>query len=671
MRKCLLFVALLIVSQLSIALAQDIFEAPDTVCIRQPINLKSLRNDATRHYWGFCSGYLMTAPTGNNLGPNFGLDGPNDIDIIKDGNNYYGFIISSITHEFKRLNFGTSLENTPTVTNYGNFDNALPEQLNSLFIVKDPAYNRWHIFVTGGNTVTNSSMARIDYQDSINTVPNIANFGNVDNVLNGPHGLFVAKEGAKWYGYLLNKTINSMVRVDFDTNISLTPALTDLGPSAYLNSPHDMVAVRDNGLWYFFVTNETNNSMTRFNVGNSIDISAMPAAAPIPSDKFFNPNGISFIRDCDSIFLFVTQRATNELVRVNMSDIEGPYTFTNFGNVAGIETPSNLSRMIRFRDNLYMFATNWADASFSRIKFEQCTSSTISSASTNPPPAYSYTTPGSYNVYYAINEGDADMQVQCKIINALPIPAMFISNDTVICQGDSIELIALSLTALNVSWSPNYNISSTTDITVKVSPEYRTDYRITLPYSNGCIVDTGIEVFVHKIKADAGPDRMISDGATTLVGGPNTTIGATYAYNWKPAQYVENALVPNTSVNPPNSFTYYLEVSDMHGCKDIDTVNISVECNDLNLPNAFIPESQTANGNARFGLLNRNIIRLNYFRIFDRWGREVFTTTDPLKQWDGRINGEVAPMGVYVWEADGFCQNNKRINKKGNVTLIR
>jgi gliding motility-associated-like protein len=35
-------------------------------------------------------------------------------------------------------------------------------------------------------------------------------------------------------------------------------------------------------------------------------------------------------------------------------------------------------------------------------------------------------------------------------------------------------------------------------------------------------------------------------------------------------------------------------------------------------------------------------------RIFDRWGKEIFYTTDINQGWDGYFKGEPVPDGVYV-----------------------
>jgi len=191
-----------------------------------------------------------------------------------------------------------------------------------------------------------------------------------------------------------------------------------------------------------------------------------------------------------------------------------------------------------------------------------------------------------------------------------------------------------------------------------------------MPFANGCVVDTDVYVDVSKNHADAGHDRVIGDGAQTVLGGPMTSEGSNYTYTWLPTQFISDISITNPVVNPPYDYTYYLEVRNTFGCYDIDTVVVRVTCNDINLPNAFVPGSQNPESN-HFGLLNRQIVKLNYFRVFDRWGQLVFETNDVTKRWDGTLNGKPAPMGVYVWEADGFCLEGRRFKRSGNVTLIR
>jgi gliding motility-associated-like protein len=682
---------LFMVSQLDVLKAQTedtsgLFVAPDTVCAKQIINLRSKVLTASSHYWGFCSGYLQNYPHGYHYDSSltFEMNVPSDIDIAKDGDNYYGFVLNNASNEFLRFNFGNSLYNVPSVTNFGDMTGVLPTGPNSLYIVKDTMNNNWHIFVAGGNDATNSSLARIDFRNSLANTPNIANFGNFNSVLNAPRGLFIAQDAdSNWYGYAVNSNqlSNSLVFFNFrGKNISITPSMTDLGTLGNsMAQPSDLAAVKDNGEWYFFVTNFFNNTVTRIDLGTGL-VNPTPVATNLGTmnNTLFSPSSISVIKECGGIFAFITDLATSELVRVQMPAALGPYTSFNMGNIpvvdsANLNNPSALSHILRYHDNLFAFATNLDTPFLSRFAFEQCTDASVQSSTFHTPPPFSYDSAGLYNVYYIVDEGLPTMQIDCKQIRVLPIPAMTITPDTLICQRDTITLVDVSVAADTIKWSPKYNIDDSTQQIVRVWPEHTVKYHIELDYPSGCIVDTNITVNVSKVTADAGPDRYLADGATTLLGGPNTSMGPNYVYSWSPISYLNSTDIMFPQANPPTDFTYYLHVTELNDtlkCTDIDTVVIRNRCLDINLPNAFIPTSGNPSNN-RFGLLNKQVIKLNYFRIFDRWGKLVFETTDPTKEWDGTINGKAADQGVYVWEADGFCESGKRVIGSGNVTLLK
>lgn len=86
------------------------------------------------------------------------------------------------------------------------------------------------------------------------------------------------------------------------------------------------------------------------------------------------------------------------------------------------------------------------------------------------------------------------------------------------------------------------------------------------------------------------------------------------------------------------------------------------------LPTGFIPEGFTIAYRPKMSLIEG----LTYeFKIFDRWGKLLFETTDPFGSWDGRINGKEVPPGAYLaavrLEEDGRAP----IKVDGVFTLIR
>lgn len=670
MKKRLLFVAFLMLQLIQIK-AQSLINAPDTVCIRQPIQLTS-NAAASSYFWGFCSGYLMQNPVQSNLGVMPSFNQPTAIDVAKDGANYYGFVANSGTGELVRLDYGNSLANTPTVVNFGTINNTIPLFTTKLNLIKD-ADGNWFMFACGGSNNTNSSIARIDFGKSLSNNPNVVNFGDFGGELNSPRGIFVQEQNGNYIGYVANNVDNKLLKLNFGPNISFTPVLTNLGTTFALDNASDMALVKENGEWFAFATNQTSNKLVRLDFGTDLNVNPVANDLGDLGGKLFGPTSISISKDCGSIHLMITNGVSNNVTMADISDIKGAYTARILLGTGAMAIPSSISRIIRDRNDVYVFVTNVFDNTLTRLVFSSCTSSNIASATTALPPVFQYSTPGTFNLYLAINEGLPTMQVECRQIVVLPMPQMTFHNDTTICQGDTLKLFMQAYGSLSQTWYPNYNISDTANFAVKVWPEFSTNYHVVLPYTNGCIVDTPVKVTVSKIKADAGADRVLFDGASTLLGGPMTTVSDSvtlFTYNWFPDQNLTANNIPNPVASPTTDFTYYLEVRNSFGCYDIDTVIVGVNCNSINLPNAFLPESKNSNTNT-FGVLNNQIVKLNYFIIFDRWGKKMFETTDLTKGWNGVVDGNPAPVGVYIWEADGFCAQGKRIKRSGNVTLIR
>ena len=62
-------------------------------------------------------------------------------------------------------------------------------------------------------------------------------------------------------------------------------------------------------------------------------------------------------------------------------------------------------------------------------------------------------------------------------------------------------------------------------------------------------------------------------------------------------------------------------------------------------------------------------------RIYNKWGQEIFQSTDMNEGWDGKINGKTAPLGVYVYLVTYQLEGNEskegeKFEKKGSFVLV-
>ncbi|RME01389.1 MAG: gliding motility-associated C-terminal domain-containing protein [Bacteroidetes bacterium] len=90
------------------------------------------------------------------------------------------------------------------------------------------------------------------------------------------------------------------------------------------------------------------------------------------------------------------------------------------------------------------------------------------------------------------------------------------------------------------------------------------------------------------------------------------------------------------------------------------------------VPNAFTPNGDGINDS--FGPVYQCYFADYLLRVFNRWGQEVFTSTDPTQGWDGRIDGKEAPSEVYMWHATYTAWHEGQLfsrSASGEVTLLR
>ncbi len=57
-------------------------------------------------------------------------------------------------------------------------------------------------------------------------------------------------------------------------------------------------------------------------------------------------------------------------------------------------------------------------------------------------------------------------------------------------------------------------------------------------------------------------------------------------------------------------------------------------------------------------------------RIYNKFGKHLFTSTDYSYGWNGYYNNMPVPQGVYVWECRGKFSNGKTFRKKGSITVL-
>ena len=182
----------------------------------------------------------------------------------------------------------------------------------------------------------------------------------------------------------------------------------------------------------------------------------------------------------------------------------------------------------------------------------------------------------------------------------------------------------------------------------------------------GCYDTALIHLAVQpQIIANAGPDDNAVYNEPYQLNGSGGN-----QYLWSPASYLNNPAIANPLAVLTDEIKFILTVYDDFGCSDKDTVVIKAyKGPTFYIPNAFTPNGDGINDN--FKPTYVGIKRLEYFRVYDRYGVLVFETSSMNKAWDGLFKSTKQNTGNFVYIVKGIDQYGQEKVLKGNVLLIR
>jgi gliding motility-associated-like protein len=228
----------------------------------------------------------------------------------------------------------------------------------------------------------------------------------------------------------------------------------------------------------------------------------------------------------------------------------------------------------------------------------------------------------------------------------------------VICAGEQVTLSSSSST--NNLWS-----TGATSQSIQVSSAAT----ITLTVTGSCNQATDQVVVSQDLISASFTPSVLSGEAPLDVFFTSQTNNAA-SCNW----LLDGVSVGDLAAAPyvfdkAGSFRITLICTSPAGCESQDVKTIVVEGENVRLyiPNAFSPNGD--NINAVFNVKGVGISEIKG-SIYDRWGHVVFTWNGLNNGWDGTINGNKAPIGIYAFRIDGLDTNKKKILEFGSVMLI-
>ena len=254
------------------------------------------------------------------------------------------------------------------------------------------------------------------------------------------------------------------------------------------------------------------------------------------------------------------------------------------------------------------------------------------------------------------------------IVKVNPAPTPDAGPDGDICYGQNYRLQGSG--GAQCIWTPSSSLSSSSVFNPLSIAQQTTTYSLSVVDAIGCVSLVQDQVIV-KVTPPIIVKTFPSD--TVVFGGDQFQLLATSPatnYSWNPGVGLSNPFIANPILSVTTDMKFNVTATSSAGCRGDGTVNIKV----FKGPEIYMPTGFTPNGdgkNDKFKPFTVGITKLNYFKVYNRWGQLLFSTASLNDGWDGRINGVDQPMSTFVWMVQGVARDGKVITKKGTVTLIR
>ena len=274
-----------------------------------------------------------------------------------------------------------------------------------------------------------------------------------------------------------------------------------------------------------------------------------------------------------------------------------------------------------------------------------------------------------YTIRMVSYSGSNCLNVTSKIITVLATPTVFFTPLSDVCTNTpAFQILQAGITnvlpGIGVFTGPGVAANGFYNPSIAGAGTHIIRYTYT--GTNGCsnFKEQPIILYPTPI-ANAGPDKILLEGATIPLDAINPNVTYPITYLWTPAVALDTVTKLNPMTSPLNDITYTLTVTSDKGCTTSDQVFVKVLKYPL-VPNIFSPNGDGIHDKWFIGYLNQYMGCT--VEIFNRYGQSIFYSVGYSNPWDGTVNGKPVPVGTYYYIIDP--KNGRKVTA-GYVDVIR
>ncbi len=540
-----------------------------TVCAGEPTVFNNTTTGAVSYDWDFCSGDFAYTPTVSTIAT--GVQGPRSFDPVFDGTNYFAFSVNKDSYTIDRYDFGTSIDNTPSVTNIGNPGNHLSGIVsNNIQFIQESG--NWYglMAVFSSNTII-----RLEFGNSLLNIPVISTnsfpyafqgyqFGDLHN----DNGNLVWLVG--------NAITNNLVVVNFGSSIVNSPTFDTVSVDGVVEF-NSIKVVKTCDQWIGFGVSFSSNAIVRLNFGNSLLNEPIQENLGNPNSVFLNPISIDVFHDGVKWEVFVQNYALGTSYLDFGNDLTG--TVSNSG-IASL-TSSNYVRIIKMNSDIFLFTASILNSDISKTRYSAPCNATPAT-DTSLSPTVIFTQGGTFNISLVAQDINGNNTIKTDSITIGYKPDVIFSMVNK-CIGDSTQFIDSSVmtggTITGWSWDFGDGDSSTLqNPSHYYSAPGNYTVRLALTASNGCGAELTqlISINPYPTASFSSPSGC-SESPLQFVDQSTISSGSITDWNWNFATG-DSSMVQNPLYSFPTggNFLVLLTVTSDSGCTSYFSQNVII-----------------------------------------------------------------------------------------------
>jgi gliding motility-associated-like protein len=283
---------------------------------------------------------------------------------------------------------------------------------------------------------------------------------------------------------------------------------------------------------------------------------------------------------------------------------------------------------------------------------------------------------GLYTV--TVQDSNGCQGVQTITVDSFPQPIASFLTDSV-CFGTPSNFIDQSILSSGSITDLRWSLPGSPSIT-NTSFTFPTDgnfpVTLTVVSDSGCVDDTTLISVVHPLPNASftfTPQELYTFNPDVCFINQSTgAISYLWDFDFTGINGTSTLSDPCAIRFPTNQEKVYqvtLVAETEFGCTDSATSNVSILDEFLiYIPSAFSPNNDGLND--EFIITTAGVQSLS-FQLFNRWGEQVFNSTETNPTWDGTQNGIEVQQGVYVYRATVKGQNGVVKELFGHVNLVK